>query len=279
VHRGAPARGFQPCSARETREATTKENAVLLEQTLEKMNAMKLFGMAKALREWNDTPKKQEVSVQDFVGLLTDAEWVYRENRKLQLRLAAARFKMQACVEDIDFGHARGLSKSVVLELASSGWVQQRQNVILTGHTGLGKSYLACALGQKACRDGFTVVYRRATRLFDELALARGDGSYGTLLKRFAKTNVLILDDFGLEALVAQQRKDLLEILDDRYSASSTIITSQLEPKDWHAVIGDPTLADAICDRLVHNAHRIKLGASESIRKTEHLTSKSKSSK
>ncbi len=252
---------------------------MLLEQTLEKMNAMKLFGMAKAFREWHDTPKKQELTVQDFVGLLTDAEWVYRENRKLQLRLAAARFKLQACVEDIDFGHARGLNKSAVLELASSRWVQQHQNIILTGHTGLGKSYLACALGQKACRDGFTVVYRRATRLFDELALARGDGTYSTLLKRLAKANVLILDDFGLEALVAQQRKDLLEILDDRYNASSTIVTSQLEPKDWHAVIGDPTLADAICDRLVHNAHRIKLGASESIRKTEHLTSKPKSSK
>lgn len=252
---------------------------MLMEQTLEKMNAMKLFGMAKALREWSDAPKKQELSPQDFIGLLADAEWVYRENRKLQLRLAAARFKLQACVEDIDFGHARGLNKSVMLELASCRWVQQHQNVILTGPTGLGKSYLACALGQKACREGFTVVYRRATRLFDELALARGDGTYGTLLKRFAKANVLVLDDFGLESLVAQQRKDLLEILDDRYNVSSTIVTSQLEPKDWHAVIGDPTLADAICDRLVHNAHRIKLGASDSIRKTESLTAKQKSSK
>lgn len=252
---------------------------MLMEQTMDKLNAMKLFGMAKALREWHDAPRKQEVSAQDFIGFLADAEWVYRENRKLQLRLAAARFKLQACVEDIDFGHARGLSKSVLMELASSHWVQQRQNVILTGHTGLGKSYLACALGQKACRDGFSVIYRRATRIFDELALARGDGTYSLLLKRFAKTNVLILDDFGLEVLNAQQRKDLLEILDDRYNASSTIVTSQLEPKDWHAVIGEPTLADAICDRLIHNAHRIKLGVSDSVRKTEGLTSKQKPSK
>lgn len=204
---------------------------------------------------------------------------MWRENRKLQLRLAAARFKLQACVEDIDFGHPRGLAKSVMLELATSRWVQQRQNIILTGHTGLGKSYLACALGQKACRDGFAVVYRRAPRLFDELALARADGTHATLLKRFAKAQVLILDDFGLEVLTAQARKDLLELLDDRYQVSSTIVTSQLEPKDWHAVIGDPTLADAICDRLVHNAHRLKLSASESIRKSEGLTSKSKQNK
>lgn len=200
---------------------------MLLEQTMERLNAMKLFGMAKASREWNDAPKKQEVSVADFVGFLADAEWVSRENRKLQLRLTAARFKLNACVEDIDYAHPRGLSKSVLLELASSRWVQQRQNVILTGHTGLGKSYLACALGQKACRDGYSVVYRRAPRLFDELAIARGDGSYTTLLKRLAKTNVLVLDDFGLEALTAQHRKDLLELLDDRYDSGSTIITDR----------------------------------------------------
>lgn len=252
---------------------------MLLEQTLDRLNAMKLFGMAKALREWTEKARDKDISPADMMGFLTDAEWVYRENRKLQLRLTAARFKMQACVEDIDFGHARGLAKSVVMELASSRWVQQHQNVILTGHTGLGKSYLACALGQKACRDGFSVIYRRATRLFDELALARADGTYSHLLKRFGKANVMVLDDFGLEPMTAQQRKDLLEILDDRYNLNSTIITSQLEPKEWHAVIGDPTLADAICDRLVHNAHRIKLAPSESIRKSEGLTTKPKAAK
>jgi len=252
---------------------------MLVEQTFDKLNAMKLFGMAKAMRDWTEQTRDKEISPADLVGFLTDAEWVYRENRKLQVRLTAAKFKMQACVEDLDFGHARGLAKSVVMELASSRWVQQHQNVIITGHTGLGKSYLACALGQKACRDGFSVVYRRAPRLFDELAMARADGSYTHLLKRFAKASVMVLDDFGLEALTAQHRKDLLEILDDRYNVTSTIITSQLEPKEWHAVIGDPTLADAICDRLVHNAHRIKLAASESIRKTEGLTIKPKPAK
>lgn len=251
-----------------------------MEQTMEKLNAMKLFGMAKAFREWHQSPKKQALSPEDFVGILADAEWVHRESRKLQLRLVAARFKMPASVEDIDFTHPRGLSKSVLLELSSSKWVQQRQNIIVTGHTGLGKSYLACALGQKACRDGFTAIYRRAPRLFDELAVARADGTLPTLLKRLAKTNVLVLDDFGLEALTAQHRKDLLEVLDDRYDSGSTIITSQLEPKEWHAVIGDPTLADAICDRLVHNAHRIKLNDAESIRKTAaNLTNKQKPSK
>ena len=252
---------------------------MLMEQTLDKLNAMKLFGMARALREWTEKARDKDISPADLMGFLTDAEWVSRENRKLQLRLTAARFKLQACIEDIDFGHGRGLTKSVVMDLASSRWVQQHQNVILTGHTGLGKSYLACALGQKACRDGYSVIYRRATRLFDELTLARADGTYPHLLKRFAKANVMVLDDFGLEALTAQQRKDLLEILDDRYNLSSTIITSQLEPKDWHAVIGDPTLADAICDRLVHNAHRIKLAPAESIRKTEGLTTKQKPAK
>jgi DNA replication protein DnaC len=251
---------------------------MLVEQTLDKLNAMKLFGMARALRDWTEKAKDKDVSPADLVGLLTDSEWLYRENRKLQIRLTNARFKMPACIEDIDYAHARGLAKSVVNDLASSTWVQRHQNVILTGHTGVGKSYLACALGQKACRDGFSVVYRRASRLFDELALARGDGTHALLLKRLAKANILILDDFGLDNLTAPQRKDLLEVLDDRYNASSTIVTSQLEPKDWHAVIGDATLADAICDRLVHNAHRVKL-AGESIRKNESLTNKTKPTK
>ena len=232
---------------------------MLIEQTLEKLDAMRLHGMAKALRQWLDQPKEKDIAPADLVGLLADAEWLYRENRKLDIRLRNAKLKQPACVEDIDYSHARGLSKNVVLDLASSRWVQAHQNIILTGPTGVGKSYLACALGQKACRDGFTVVYRRATRLFDELAQARGDGTYPHLLRRLAKAQVLILDDFGLEPLGAQQRKELLEILDDRYKTNSTIVTGQLEPKDWHAIIGDATLADAICDRLLHNGHRLVL--------------------
>lgn len=251
---------------------------MLIEQTLEKLTTMKLHGMARALRHWMEQPNEKSLAPADLVGLLVDAEWLYRENRSLELRLKNAKLKMQACVEDIDYSHARGLSKQLVLELATSRWVQQRQNVLITGHTGVGKSYLACALAQKACRDGYTAVYRRTSRLFDELAQARADGSYPHLLRRLAKAQVLILDDFGLEPLGSAQRKELLEVLDDRYRISSTIVTSQLDPKDWHGVIGDATLADAICDRLVHNAHRLKLGG-ESIRKAEGLTNGKKPAK
>lgn len=240
---------------------------MLAEQTMEKLAAMKLQGMAGAFRAWLDQPKDRELTPADLVGLLADAEWSHRESRKLTARLRKARFRLSAAVEDIDYSHARGLSKAVMLDLSSCRWVTNHQNVIVTGETGLGKSYLACALGQKACREGFSVVYRRASRLYDELAQAHADGTYPLLLRRLAKAQVLILDDFGLEILGAAQRRDLLEVLEDRYGNSSTVITSQLDTENWHPVIGDETIADAICDRLVHNAHRIKLKG-ESIRKT-----------
>ncbi|WP_395850088.1 IS21-like element helper ATPase IstB [Cystobacter fuscus] len=204
----------------------------------------------------------------DLVGLLADAEWMHRENKKLSTRLQHAKLRQQACLEDIDYGHARALTKAQVMELATSKWVEGRQNVLLTGPTGVGKSFLACALGQKACRDGYSVVYRRASRLFNELAQARADGTHPNVLKRLAKAQVLILDDFGLEQMSAAERKELLEVLEDRYQVRSTVVTSQLEPKDWHAVIGDATLADAILNRLVHNAHRLKL-ADDSIGKVD----------
>lgn len=251
---------------------------MLMEQTLEKLNSMKLYGMAKAMRQWADSPREQGLSAAEVLGLAVDAEASWRDNRKLQGRLKSAKLKQQACIEDIDYAHARGLTKSVVLELASSRWAHAHQNILLTGPTGVGKSYLACALGQKACRDGYSVLYRRTSRLFDEMAQARADGTYPHLLRRLAKAQVLILDDFGLETLAAAQRKELLEVLDDRYGLGSTIVTSQLEPKDWHAVIGDATLADAICDRLVHNAHRLKLGG-DSIRRAGSLTDAKKPAK
>jgi DNA replication protein DnaC len=252
---------------------------MLSEQTIEKLNAMKLYGMANAFRQWLDNPKAKDITPPDLVGMIADAEWVHRENRKLTTRLRNARLKQQACVEDIDYAHARGLTKAVIQDLASSRWVTAHQNVIITGKTGVGKSYLACALAHKACRDGFSAAYRRASRLFDELAQARADGTYPLLLRRLAKIQVLVLDDFGLEVLNASQRRDLLEVIEDRYSVSSTVITSQLDANEWHGAIGDPTLADAICDRLVHNAHRIKL-AGESIRKTgSALTKGGKGSK
>lgn len=241
---------------------------MLAEQTLDKLSAMKLHGMAAAFRQWLDQPKNKELSPADLVGMLADAEWLHRENRRLTSRLRKARFRLNAAVEDVDYAHARGLSKAVMLELSGCRWVANHQNVIITGETGLGKSYLACALGQKACREGFVVVYRRASRLFDELAQARADGTYPLLLRRLAKAQVLIIDDFGLEVLATAQRRDLLEVLEDRYGVSSTIVTSQLDTEHWHPVIGEETIADAICDRLVHNAHRLRLKG-ESLRKNE----------
>lgn len=252
---------------------------MLMEPMLEKLNAMKLFGMAKYLRQFMEAPPKEKAMAPlDLAGLLADAEWVYRDNRRLELRLQNAKFKQQACIEDIDYAHPRGLSKAVMLDLASSRWVQSHQNIILVGATGLGKSWLACALGQKACRDGFTVVYRRVPRLFDELAQARADGTHPHLLRRLAKAQVLVLDDFGLEPLTAAQRRDLLEVVEDRYKLGSTIITSQLDTGAWHAAIGDATVADSICDRLVHNAHKVKLSG-ESIRKTQGLKNAAEKSK
>jgi DNA replication protein DnaC len=241
---------------------------MLVEATLEKLNAMKLHGMASYLKSWVERPADNNLNPTDLVGLLADAEWMYRENKKLGARLQHAKLRQQACLEEIDYGHARGLTKPQVLELSTSKWVADKQNVLLTGPTGVGKSFLACALGQKACRDGYSVVYRRASRLFDELAQARADGTHPHVLKRLAKAQVLILDDFGLEPLGSAERKELLEVLEDRYQQSSTVVTSQLEPKDWYAVIGDATLADAILDRLVHNAYRLRL-AGDSIRKVD----------
>jgi DNA replication protein DnaC len=241
---------------------------MLSEQTIEKLLAMKLYGMANAFRQWLDQAKGKDIAPSDLIGMLADAEWLDRENRKLSSRLRNARFRLSATLEDIDYSHARGLSKSVIVDLSGCRWIANHQNVIITGETGLGKSYIACALGQKACREGFSVIYRRASRLFDELSQARADGSYQLLLKRLAKTQLLLIDDFGLEVLTASQRRDLLEIFEDRYGVSSTIVTSQLETQHWHPVIGDETIADAVCDRLVHNAHRIKLKGEESMRKT-----------
>jgi DNA replication protein DnaC len=242
---------------------------MLIEQTIEKLSQMKLRGMVSALEQWRaGTPNGLEPA--DLVGLLADAEWTARENRRLTQRLREARFPMPATVEEIDYQHPRGLSKQKLLDLISCRWIEAHQNVIITGSTGLGKTYLPCALGNKACRDGYKVLYARAPRLFGDLFQARADGTYRRVLQRLAKTHVLIIDDLGAAPLEAQERRDLREVLEDRYSVSSTVITSQLEPKNWHSFIGDDTLADAVCDRLVHNAHRFKLQG-ESMRKTYGL--------
>jgi DNA replication protein DnaC len=233
---------------------------MLIEQTIEKLLALKLTAMAAGLREWSQsTAKAHEIDPADLVGLLADAEWTTRENRKLTRCLQDARFHMRATVEEIDYQHPRGLQKQKMLELISCRWVAERQNIIISGPTGIGKTYLPCALGEKACRDGHRVLYTRAPVLFDDLYRARADGSYPRLIQRLAKTRVLIIDDLGASPLEASERRDLREVLEYRYSVSSTIITSQLDPKHWHSFIGDETIADAICDRVVHNAHRLQL--------------------
>lgn len=241
---------------------------MLLQPTLDKLNGMRLLGMAQALRRFADTTPPPDIGPPDLVAMLTDAEWLWRDNHKLKTRLHKAAFRLNATLEDVDYAHPRGLNKQLMRELASSRWVQEKKNIILVGPTGVGKSYLACALGQRACRDGFVVLYRRATRLFDELAQARADGTLPIVMRRLAKANVLILDDFGPQPLSASERRDLLDVIEDRCGTSSTVITSQLKPKLWHGVIADATIADSVCDRLVHSAFRIELEG-ESIRKAQ----------
>ena len=240
---------------------------MIVEETLEKMRQMRLTGMADALEGQAAQPETGSMSFEDRLGLLVDQEWIYRENRKLAYRLGRARLKIQtACVEKIDYRASRKLSKAQVLRLANSDWVANRQNVIITGPTGSGKSFLACALAHKACRDGYSALYTRLARILEELALARADGSYGKRLQQIARVKVLILDDWGMTTLKEAERRDLLEILEDRHDMTSTIITSQLPIAKWHPMIGDPTIADAILDRVVHNAHKIELKG-ESMRK------------
>ena len=223
--------------------------------------------MADAVRQQLEQPSVQELSFEERIAMIVDREWLFRENRRLTRRLKAASLKQQAAVEDIDFRHPRGLDKSVMLTLSNCQWIRNHQNVIITGPTGIGKSYLAEALAQKACREGFTALYYRTPRLFSDLAIARGDGSYSKLLSRLAKTDLLVVDDWGLSSLTDAERRDFLEVMEDRHGIRSTIITSQYPVAKWHELIGEPTLADAILDRIVHNAHKIVLKG-ESMRKT-----------
>jgi DNA replication protein DnaC len=239
---------------------------MLQEQTLDMLNAMKLFGMVKGFSQRLGDPKHGELSHADFLGLLVQDEKDWRDNARLKRLLKAARLRQQACLEDVDYRHPRGLNKQVLLELGNAQWVTAGRNVLLTGPTGVGKSYIACALGNLAARSGQTVLYVRAPRLFESLAQARGDGSHLKALARLGKAQLLIVDDFLLTPLSETERKDFLEVVEDRYARTATVLTSQCPPKDWHQAIGDPTLADAICDRLLHNAFRIELKG-DSIRK------------
>jgi len=234
--------------------------------TLDKLHDLRFTGMAKALTEQMALPDIDELSFEERLGLLVDREATEREDRRLKTRLRQAKLKQNACIEDIDFRQPRGMDKSLLLDLAQCQWIKKHLNLLITGPTGVGKTWIACALAQKACREGFTSLYLRLPRLLQELPIAKGDGTYTRLLTRLAKVDVLILDDWGLSKLIAEQRRDLLEILEDRHDTRSTIVTSQLPLDKWHHIIGDPTLADAILDRLVHNAYKINLKG-ESMRK------------
>lgn len=233
---------------------------MLTEPTIEKLKAMRLDEMAATWKEQSSKPDINRLSFDERFGMLVDAEWLHRENKRLAKALRDAKLKLSsACVEDLKYDASRELDKAQIRQLASCRWVAEHQNVLITGMTGTGKTYLACALAQQACRKGHRAIYRRASRLFSELALARADGTYPRLLGRLARADVLVLDDWAMSAITDAERRDLLEVLEDRYGSRSTIVTSQVPPKKWHAHIAEPTHADAICDRLLHNAHRIVL--------------------
>ncbi len=233
---------------------------MLTAPTLEQLHGLKLSAMAAAWEEQQQQADTTALAFDERFALLVDAEWRARENKRLARALQEAKLKLsQACVEAIDYPARRELDKALIRQLATCRWVAEHHAILISGMTGTGKSFIACALAHQACRKGYRALYRRASRLFHELTLAHADGTYIRLLGKLARVDVLLIDDFGLAPLQDQERRDLLEILEDRYGTRATIITSRLAPTHWHEYIGEPTLADAICDRLLHNAHRILL--------------------
>lgn len=245
---------------------------MLNEQTFEKLFTMNLFGMAEGLKDQMAGPDMNDLSFEDRFGMLVDAQWLWKENKRMKRLLKNAKLKLPASMEDIDYRTPRGLDKSVMVHLGTCDWIRRHQNVIVLGPTGTGKTFLACALAHKACREGLGAFYIRTPKLYTTLAIARADGSYGKILARLARVPVLILDDLALAALTDPERRDLLEVIEDRHGSASTIITSQLPVENWHEMIGDPTIADALLDRLVHNAHRIHLKGESMRKKKASLT-------
>jgi len=250
---------------------------MLTQQTLEKLYAMKLVGMAEAFAEQLAQPDLNDLSFEERIALLVDRHWTWKEDRSMTRLMKNAKLKENACIEDIDFRTPRGLDKSVILRLAAGDWIKKAQNVIITGPTGVGKTYLACALANSACRSSFASLYKRAPRLYQEIAIARADGSYPKLINKLVKIKVLIIDDFCITPMADTERRDLLEVVEDRQGISSTIIATQIPIDNWFDQIGDPTLADAILDRLIHNAHKINLKG-DSMRKIHSSLTKEKNS-
>ncbi len=240
---------------------------MLIQPTLEHLYAMRLNGMAEAFRQQLEDASAGELSFEERFALLVESQWTWKESRALTRRLALAKLKQPACLEEIDFRHPRGLDRGRFTGMAhESAWVRRKQNVLLVGPTGVGKSYLACALAHRACRDGFSALYTRAPQLFRDLQAARAAGGLERLLAKLARVDALVVDDFALAPMSELERRDFLDICDDRYRLRSTVLTSQLPADRWHGPVGDPTVADSILDRLVHHAHRFELRG-ESLRK------------
>ena len=245
---------------------------MLIHPTLDQLRTLRLTGMLKALEEQMQMPDIDSLSFEQRLGLMADREITERQNRHLKTRLRKANLRQSASVEDIDYLHPRGLDKALVAKLQSCDWIKEHHNLIITGPTGTGKTFLACALAHKACREGLSALYVRIPRLLQDLFISKGDGRYGKLLKSISKTDLLVLDDWGMNKITSEQSRDLLEIIDDRHALRSTLITSQFPVDHWHELIEDPTLADAILDRIIHNAYKITLKGESMRKKKSKLT-------
>jgi len=245
---------------------------MLNQQTIEKLHLMKLAGMAVALQEQSAQPDMDRLSFEERFGLIVDRQWTWKEDYRMQRYLKNAKLKLNACIEDIDYKSPRGIDQSVIMKLITCDWIKKHQNIIVTGPTGVGKTFIACALANKACREGYRSFYIRSPRFSYQMALARGDGSYGKTINKLSKAHVLVIDDLGLAPMTDTERRDLLEVIEERHGHASTIVVSQLPVDHWHEQIGDPTIADAMLDRLIHNSHKIALKGGSLRKKYANLT-------